>query len=124
MRHSRILKVAFGVIFLLFLTNCASEKPLTQTAKPMTPAPVAKVSVIQRITFNEEENYTRVRIEGSEPIGPPFYKLLTEPLRIAIDVPNIDLKEIKSTLKIENGTIGEVMTTQFYDRGRIEIGLL
>ncbi len=124
MRRSRILKIAFGVILLLFIANCAAEKPLTQTPKPATPTPVAKVSVIQRISFNEEENYTRVRIEGSEPIGPPFYKLLTEPLRIAIDVPNIDLKEIKGPLKIENGTIGEVVTTQLDDRGRIEIGLL
>ena len=124
MRHSRILKIAFWVMFLLFLTNCATEKPLTQTPKPTTPAPAAKASAIQRISFNEEENYTRIRIEGSETIGPPFYKLLTEPLRIAIDVPNIDLKEIKSSLKIENGTIGEVMTTQFDDRGRIEIGLV
>ncbi len=124
MRRSRILKMTFGVIFLLLLTSCATEKPLTQTPKSVTPTPVAKVSIIQRISFNEEENYTRVRIEGSETIGPPFYKLLTEPLRIAIDVPNIDLKEIKSPLKIENGTIGEVVTTQFDDRGRIEIGLV
>ena len=123
MRHSRILGITFGLILLLFLTNCATEKPLTQTSKPITPAPAAKVSVIQKISFNEEENYTRIRIEGSETIGPPFYKLLTEPLRIAVDVPNIDLKEIKSPLRIENGTIGEVVTTQFDDRGRIEISL-
>src|SRR5512136_835086 len=113
MKRSRILKIGIWVIFLLFLTNCATEKPLTQTPAATTPAPAAKVSVIQKITFNEEENYTRIRIEGSETIGPPFYKLLTEPLRIAIDVPNIDLKEIKSSLKVENGTIGEVGTTQF-----------
>ncbi len=124
MKRSRILKIAFWVIFLLFVTNCATEKPLTQTSTPTTPAPAAKVSVIQRISFNEEENYTRIRIEGSETIGPPFYKLLTDPLRIAIDVPNIDLKEIKGSLKIENGTIGQVVTTQFDDRGRIEIGLV
>ncbi|MGZ3493404.1 MAG: type IV pilus secretin PilQ [Thermodesulfobacteriota bacterium] len=123
MRHSRILGITFGLILLLFLTNCATEKPLTQTSEPITPAPAAKVSVIQKISFNEEENYTRIRIEGSETIGPPFYKLLTEPLRIAVDVPNIDLKEIKSPLRIENGTIGEVVTTQFDDRGRIEISL-
>ena len=123
MRHSRILGITFGLILLLFLTNCATEKPLTQTSEPITPAPAAKVSVIQKISFNEEENYTRIRIEGSETIGPPFYKLLTEPLRIAVDVPNIDLREIKSPLRIENGTIGEVVTTQFDDRGRIEISL-
>jgi type IV pilus assembly protein PilQ len=123
MRHSRILRVSLGVMLLLFMTNCAAEKPLTQSPKPTPPAPAATVSVIQKISFNEEENYTRIRIEGSETIGPPFYKLLTEPLRIAIDVPNIDLKEIKIPLKIENGTVGEVVATQFDDRGRIEIFL-
>ena len=87
-------------------------------------APTVKVSAIQKISFTEEENYTRIQIEGSETIAPPFYKLLYDPTRIAIDVPNIDLKQIKSPLKIENGTIGEVLTTQYDDKGRIEIGLV
>ena len=85
---------------------------------------MVKVSTIQKISFTEEENYTRIQIEGSETIAPPFYKLLSDPLRIAIDVPNIDLKQIKSPLKIDNGTIGEVLTTQFDDKGRIEISLV
>jgi type IV pilus assembly protein PilQ len=86
--------------------------------------PAVKVSTIQKISFTEEENYTRIQIEGSETIAPPFYKLLTDPLRISIDVPNIDLKQIKSPLKIDNGTIGEVLTTQLDDKGRIEISLV
>ena len=124
MRRSRILGVIFGLIFLLLLTNCATEKPLMQSPKPSTATTAAKVSIIQKLSFTEEENYTRIRIEGSETIGPPLYKLLTDPLRIAIDVPNVDLREIKSPLNVENGTIGEVVTTQFDDRGRIEIGLV
>jgi type IV pilus assembly protein PilQ len=95
-----------------------------QTPKPDIPAPVAKVSTIQKVSFTEEENYTRIQIEGSEIIAPPFYKLLSDPLRIAIDVPNIDLRQIKSPIKIENGTINEVLTTQYDDKGRIEIGLI
>jgi type IV pilus assembly protein PilQ len=86
--------------------------------------PAVKVSTIQKISFTEEGNYTRIQIEGSETIAPPFYKLLTDPLRISIDVPNIDLKQIKSPLKIDNGTIGEVLTTQLDDKGRIEISLV
>ena len=124
MKRSQILKMTVGVVFLLFITGCATEKSLMQTPKPDTSAPVAKVSTIQKISFTEEENYTRIQIEGSGPIAPPFYKLLSDPLRIAIDVPNIDLKQIKSPLKIENGTIGDVLTTQYDDKGRIEISLL
>ena len=124
MKRSQILKMTFGFVFLLLLTGCATENALMQTPRPETPAPVAKVSTIQKVSFTEEENYTRIKIEGSETIAPPFYKLLSDPLRIAIDVPNIDLKQIKSPLKIENGTIGEVQTTQYDDKGRIEISLL
>src|SRR4030067_3626550 len=123
MRRFQILKITFWVVLLLWITGCATENALVQTPKPDTPAPLAKVSTIQKISFTEEENYTRIQVEGSETIAPPFYKLLSDPLRIAIDVPNIDLKQIKSPLKIENGTIGEVLTTQYDDKGRIEISL-
>ena len=124
MKCSQILKMTVGFVFLLLLTGCATENALVQTPRPETPSPVAKVSTIQRVSFTEEENYTRIKIEGSETIAPPFYKLFSDPLRIAIDVPNIDLRQIKGPLQIENGTIGEVQTTQYDDKGRIEISLL
>ena len=125
MRRFQILKVTLGVVLLLFIAGCATKTGTTQTAKPdISTPPVVKVSTIQKISFAEEQNYTRIQIEGSEPIAPPFYKLLSDPLRITIDVPNIDLKQIKSPLRIENGTIGDVLTTQYDDKGRIEISLL
>ena len=124
MKHSRILPITLGAFLLFFVAGCATENALVQTAKPDVSAPGTKVSTIQKISFTEEENDTRIQIEGSEPIGSPFYKLLSDPLRIAIDVPNIDLREIKGPLKIDNGTIGEVQTTQYDDKGRIEISLL
>jgi type IV pilus assembly protein PilQ len=124
MKRSQILKMTFWVIILLFVTNCATKSAMVQTPKPEILAPTVKVSAIQKISFTEEEKYTRIQIEGSETIASPFYKLLYDPTRIAIDVPNIDLKQIKSPLKIENGTIGEVLTTQYDDKGRIEISLV
>ena len=124
MRRFQIFKMTVGVVLLLLIAGCATKTAVTQTPKPEPSAPAVKVSTIQKIAFTEEENYTRIQIEGSEPIAPPFYKLLSDPLRIAIDVPNIDLKEIKSPLRVENGTIGDVLTTQYDDKGRIEISLL
>jgi type IV pilus assembly protein PilQ len=106
------------------MAGCATEKAVTQKAKTEIPATVEKASTIQKISFAEEENYTRIQIEGDQAIAPPFYKLSPDPLRIVIDVPNIDLKQIKSPLKIDNGTIGEVLTTQYDDKGRIEISLV
>jgi type IV pilus assembly protein PilQ len=108
---------------LFFAMSCAAKKTTVQTPPPETQAKMEKVSVVQKITFTEEENYTRIHIEGSATMAPPFYKLLTDPLRIAIDVPNIDLRGIKEPIKVDNGTVGEVVTTQYDDKGRIEIGL-
>jgi len=125
MKRSQILRMTFGVLFLLLITTgCATKKAVMETPKPETSPPVAKLSIIQKISFSEEENFTKIKIEGSEAIAPPFYKLLSDPLRIAIDVPNIDLRQIKSPLKIDNGTIGELLTAQYDDKGRIEISLL
>src|SRR5512136_999909 len=124
MKQSQVLIITLGVFLLFFAAGCATEHTMVQTPRPETTVPGTKVSTIQRISFTEEQNSTRIQIDGSEPITSPLYKLLSDPLRIAIDVPSIDLKEIKSPLKIDNGTIGEVVTTQYDDKGRIEIGLL
>ena len=123
MKCSQILKMTFWIAFLLLATGCSSKSTLVQTPKPDHLAPTVKISTIQQISFAEEEHYTRIKIEGSETIASPFYKVLYDPIRIAIDVPNIDLKQIRSPLRIENGTVKDVLTTQYDDKGRIEIGL-
>jgi type IV pilus assembly protein PilQ len=122
MKFSLKFKVIFLFTALLIVNNCATSSRI-KSSQPNTSEQIPKVTVIQRILSIEEESYTRIRIEGSEPIAPPFYKLVSDPLRISIDVPNIDLKEIKEPIKIDNGTITEILATQYDDKGRIEIGL-
>ncbi|NWG03847.1 MAG: type IV pilus secretin PilQ [Syntrophaceae bacterium] len=124
MRRSQILVMTFWVTFLIFIIGGATGNALAPAQKPEESGPMGKVSQIEKITFTEGENFTRIQIEGSDTIAPPLYKLLTDPTRIAIDVPNIDLKQIRDPLKIENGTVGEVLTTQYDDKGRIEISLI
>ena len=123
MKSYQTLKMISFFLFWLFVNSCATSNTLVQTPPPDIPSKVVKVSTIQKISFIEEENYSRIQMEGSETLEPPFYKLLSDPLRIAIDVPNIDLKQIKEPIKIDSGTVSEVLTTQFDDKGRIEIGL-
>ena len=107
----------------LLANGCATDQAFMEPAKPGVPDQVVKTSVIQKISFADEDNFTRIQIEGSGPIPAPFYKLLSDPLRIVIDIPDIDLREIKEPLRINNGIVGEVVTTQFDDKGRVEIGL-
>ncbi len=125
MKSFSFVKLLGLVSLLLFMISCATAPTPTPVAQPKPEVtPSARPSLIQKITVLEEENYTRIRIEGSETIPPPFYKLLSDPLRIAIDLPNADLTQIKETLKVHNGTVGEIQGTQYDDKGRIEISLL
>jgi type IV pilus assembly protein PilQ len=123
MRSSQIFKLISLFVFWLFLNSCATSNTSIQSPPPEIPSSVVEVSLIQNISFIEEENYTRIQIEGSETLDPPFYKLMSDPLRIVIDISNIDLKQIREPIKIDNGTVTEVLATQFDDKGRIEIGL-
>jgi type IV pilus assembly protein PilQ len=124
MKSYRSYKMIWFFLFLLLVNGCATSNSSRQTTPSDSPPKTLKVSVIQNVSFVEEENSTRIRLEGSEILDSPFYKLLSDPLRIAIDVPNIDLRRIKEPVRIGNGTVSEVLTTQFDDKGRIEIGLL
>jgi type IV pilus assembly protein PilQ len=123
MKSNRLIHGLIVVMMVLWFTGCATDQSAVQTPPPEPAQPVVKPSVIEKITFQEEEKYTRVLVVGSEPIDLPFYKLLTDPLRIAIDIPNADLGGIREPLKIDNGTIGDVVATQYDGKGRIEIGL-
>jgi type IV pilus assembly protein PilQ len=123
MKFSQIFKTISLIVFLSFAISCSTTKTVTKTSQPEPSPKAAKVSVIQKISFNEEEGYTRIQIEGLDPLALPFYKLLSDPLSIVIDIPNIDLRQIKGPIKIDNGTIGEVSVTQYDDKGRIQIGL-
>ncbi len=123
MKSFQFEKFLAVVILLLFMVSCATTPTPTPTTKPAA-TPSVKSSIIQRISVIEEENYTRIQIEGSESIPPPFYKLLSDPLRIAVDLPQADLSPIKETIKVNNGTVGEIQGTQYDDKGRIEITLL
>jgi type IV pilus assembly protein PilQ len=108
---------------LISILACATNQPVLQTPQPGAPPKIASASVLENITYSEEGGYTRIRLEGSEPITPPVYQLLSDPSRLVIDLPNVDMKKVKEPIRIDNGTIGEVWVTQFDDKGRIEVYL-
>jgi type IV pilus assembly protein PilQ len=124
MKSYPMVKMVFLIVLALVLGNCAPQRSAVQSPPAEAPAPSGKISVIEKISLKEGANFSRILVEGSEPIALPFYKLLTDPLRIAIDIPNIDLKQVKTPIKVENGTIGDVSATQANGKGRIEIGLV
>ncbi len=123
MKSFRICQWIFVHISLISILACATNQPVLQTPPSSAPPKVASASVLKNLTYSEEGGYTRIRLEGSEPVTPPVYQLLTDPSRLVIDLPNFDLKKVREPIKIDNGTIGEVWVTQFDDKGRIEVYL-
>jgi len=109
-----------GLIFSIYALGSCARGP----TKLMAPETLKGVPIkIKEISFREEPNYTRVIIEGSEPLKYTFFKLLTDPLRIAIDVPNGEFEAIPVPIEVNNGTLTQIDIGQFEDKGRVEIGL-
>ena len=123
MKSPRTWKRILLPILLISVLACATDRTVTQPAPTAAPSQAVSVSTVQNLSYTEEGGYTRIRLEGSDPIAPPFYHVLPNPLRIVIDLPNTDLSKIKEPMKIDNGTVGEVWATQYDDKGRIEIHL-
>lgn len=128
MKSFQKFKIVFITLISLVIMNYAIAGEVTKTppdgSPPFMVGAKANSSTIQKITFTEEEQFTRIRIEGSEPLTPPFNKFSYEPLRVVLDFPDSNVQQIKSGLKVENGTISEIISTQYDEKGRIEIGLL
>lgn len=111
---------ALCLIFLIHaLTSCARGPTKPAAPDTMEGAPIK----ITDINFREETTYTRVIIEGSEPLKYTFFKLLTDPLRIAIDIPNGQFEDIPVPINVSNGTLTQIDIGQYEGKGRIEIGL-
>jgi type IV pilus assembly protein PilQ len=108
------------LIFLIHTLISCARGP----TKPMAPETMEGVPItIKEISFREEPTYTRIIIEGSEPLKYTFFKLLTDPLRIAIDIPNGEFEDIPIPIEVNNGTLTQIDIGQYEGKGRIEIGL-
>lgn len=122
------LSVVFITFISWMISSCATGGDVIQTpvesSSPTLSVAKSEATLIQKIIFTEEEKFTRIHIEGATSLPPPLYKLSQEPLRIVVDLPMVDLHQVKHSLKVDNGTISEIYPTQYDDKGRIEIGLL
>ena len=125
MRHSFFNKPAewawvLGLMFLIPILFSCARGP----ARPAAPEMMEGLPIkIKEISFREEPTYTRVIVEGSEPLKYTFFKLLTDPLRIAIDIPGGEFEDIPVPIEVNNGTLTQINVGQYEGKGRIEIGL-
>jgi len=116
--------IGVTLVFLLaatmaFLVGCSARRgPEEPTLPPVSREPVT----IGAVTFSEEQDYTRVAIEGSGELTYESLELLEDPLRISVEIPNASL-EVVTPISVNNGTVTEIIAIKDGEKGRIDIGL-
>ncbi len=111
---TRILLASFLLIIITIIGSCGGAKPV----------PGGDKNIIGNIDISDQSNATIITIEGSLP---PVYTIfkMTNPLRIAVDLNNVDISEVSKKLAIDNGVINKITVNKGKgsNNGRIEIGL-
>lgn len=125
MRHSSWNRyIGVTLVFLwaaamAFLVGCSARRG----AEKPTPPPLSREPVtIRAIIFSEEEDYTRVTIEGSRELIYESLELREDPLRISVEIPNASV-EVLTPISVNNGTVTEIIASTDEDTGRVDIGL-
>lgn len=117
--------ILFSLVASMFLIFAYSPKSLQAKAGPESPEEEGG-SLIQKLDVSEEEERTRLTIQGTGPMVYTVFKSLDHP-RIVVDIHNADLGDLTGTIEVENGTINNINSVQFDNKAgkvsRIEIGL-
>jgi len=91
--------------------------------KPDLPPMMREPVTITDISFSEEEDYTRVTIEGSREVVYESLDLFEEPPRISVRIPDASF-DVMTPIGVNNGTVTEIVALRDGDSGRIDIGLV
>jgi type IV pilus assembly protein PilQ len=102
------------------LTGCGARRgPETPAGPTAERAPVTILS----ITFSEEEDATRVTIEGSGELVYDSLELLENPSRISVEIPNA-LVGVATPISVNDGAVTEIIATSAGESAWVEIGLV
>lgn len=93
-------KICFLIIgAALIFFSIPSPSPSTDE-KPITP-------LIERVEVSGMIDASRVTIEGSKPLDYAVFKL-TNPLQVVVDLPEVQMIKLQSSIKVKNGMINAI----------------
>ncbi len=124
--NKRLFVNGFAVILVsiaIAIGGCTPKRQTTGLKQPgATPAEEAtRVEIISVVGEGDA-----VLIETNKPVKYTAFKL-TDPPRIIIDMPEVDVSSVRSPIAVNNNYITEIRTSTYGDEnkriGRIEIGL-
>ena len=99
----------------LLVTGCAAQQgPGAGTGQRV---------VIQSISPMEQDGRTEIRIEGSDALLQYTSFQLTDPLRLVVDLTDVDLGQFKNKIAVNQGAVTDITPSQVDNIARLEIGL-
>ncbi len=117
-KYVKVLMLTIAVPGILLLVSGCSVKHVNQAGDGR--------NIVEQIQMEEIEEKTEIRIVAKQPVVYTAFKL-TDPLRIVVDINQADVSGITSPVTVANGTVHEIVTTQFGEEesyiGRIELVL-
>ncbi len=99
----------------LLVTGCAEQKgPGTSAGQRVA---------IQSISPMDKDGRTEIRIEGSGALLQYTSFQLTDPLRLVVDMTDVDLGQFTSKIAVNQGAVTDITPSQVDNIARLEIGL-
>ncbi|RLB05873.1 MAG: hypothetical protein DRG50_06495, partial [Deltaproteobacteria bacterium] len=103
---------------ILLMVGCAPKKKVEPPPKAIPP------NLIKAIKVVEQDEGKRVVIEGESPLAYTFFKLIPQPLKLVVDIPQTGLaKEVPTTLTVGDEVIKEIVAIQKDEGTEIYISL-
>jgi type IV pilus assembly protein PilQ len=107
--------------FIIFLTiGCASQK----TVEPLPTQTSIPRNLVTKIGVEASAEGKKITIEGQATLAYTFFRLIPQPLKLLVDIPQTDLTpEASSPITIGDGIIQEISALQHNGDVEISIGL-
>jgi type IV pilus assembly protein PilQ len=111
-----ILLLVIPVIFLI--TGCASREKVE-------PVPTAATqNLVKNIAIKDSDDGKRIIVEGEAPLAYTFFRLIPQPLKLVVDIPQTALApEVTTTLPVDDEVIQKIILLQHDEDVEIAIHL-
>ncbi len=116
----------FGYLIVVCAVFCGFSLPLNVARAEEQPAENSDVNRIVSVTVDADEKNPKVNIRTENPVGYRYTVYdSTDPARVVIDFPRMDVSDIESPLPVDVGPIQEIRAVSFDltlgKLGRIEV---
>ena len=103
---------------ILLLTGCASREKV----EPLSTA--VPQNLVKKVAVEDSDAGKRIIIEAEAPLAHTFFRIIPQPLKIVVDIPQTELAPgVTKTLPVEDGVIKEIVAIQQAENVEVSIHL-